>query len=172
MKKVIFDCDNTMGLPGRDVDDGLSLFYLLGSPEIELLGVCSTFGNDCDAQASYTFFQSGSPITCLTGNMCLHLPFTKKYSHLLSRPSAIFSYLQNQCDQWFTQFSSDYNNEGVIIWDLVAAMYCSHPQLFECQDCFISPSIRDLKEGFLRITTTGTPLNLPSRCLNSDLFLI
>ena len=39
MKKipVILDCDNTMGVPGCDVDDGLTLRYLLGCPEVELL---------------------------------------------------------------------------------------------------------------------------------------
>lgn len=45
MKKVIFDCDNTFGMFGRDVDDGLTLFYLLGSPAIDLLGVTLTYGN-------------------------------------------------------------------------------------------------------------------------------
>ncbi|UCF97487.1 MAG: nucleoside hydrolase [Spirochaetaceae bacterium] len=45
MIDLIYDCDITMGLPGKDVDDGLALLYLLGSAEIRLLGVTSTFGN-------------------------------------------------------------------------------------------------------------------------------
>ncbi len=45
MIKVIYDCDNTMGLPNKDVDDGLTLMYLLGSKKIHLLGVTNTFGN-------------------------------------------------------------------------------------------------------------------------------
>ncbi len=45
MKKVIFDCDNTMGLYGKDVDDGLALMYLLGRDDVNLLGVTTTFGN-------------------------------------------------------------------------------------------------------------------------------
>ena len=45
MIDLIYDCDITMGLPGRDVDDGLALLYLLGCPEIRLLGITSTFGN-------------------------------------------------------------------------------------------------------------------------------
>lgn len=45
MIDLIFDCDITMGLPGRDVDDGLALLYLAGESEINLLGVTSTFGN-------------------------------------------------------------------------------------------------------------------------------
>lgn len=43
---VVFDCDNTFGVPGCDVDDGLALLYLLGCPEIDLLGVTCTYGNN------------------------------------------------------------------------------------------------------------------------------
>lgn len=44
-EKVIMDCDNTMGLPWHEVDDGLALLYLLGQPGIDLLGITTTFGN-------------------------------------------------------------------------------------------------------------------------------
>jgi inosine-uridine nucleoside N-ribohydrolase len=44
-EKIIFDCDNTMGLPFKEVDDGLTLLYILGTPEIKILGVTTTFGN-------------------------------------------------------------------------------------------------------------------------------
>ncbi|HIC89703.1 MAG TPA: nucleoside hydrolase, partial [Anaerolineae bacterium] len=39
------NCDNTMGLPHWEVDDGLTLLYLLGRSDVELLGVTTTFGN-------------------------------------------------------------------------------------------------------------------------------
>ena len=42
---VILDCDNTLGVPGCDVDDGLTLLYLLGCPEVELLGITCSYGN-------------------------------------------------------------------------------------------------------------------------------
>lgn len=45
MKKVIFDCDNTLGISNCDVDDGLTLLFLLGRKEFELLGVTLTYGN-------------------------------------------------------------------------------------------------------------------------------
>ncbi|MBN2394108.1 MAG: nucleoside hydrolase [Anaerolineae bacterium] len=51
--KVIFDCDNTMGIPRKEVDDGLTLLYLLGRSDVELLGVTTTFGNG-SADAAYT----------------------------------------------------------------------------------------------------------------------
>lgn len=43
--KLMIDFDITMGVPKRDVDDGLALLYVLGSPSLELLGVTTTFGN-------------------------------------------------------------------------------------------------------------------------------
>ncbi len=44
-KKIVFDCDNTFGMKGCDVDDGLTLLYLLGHPRADLLGVTTTYGN-------------------------------------------------------------------------------------------------------------------------------
>ena len=46
MRKVIYDCDNTMGIKNRDIDDGLALIYLLEEKSIDLLGVTCTYGND------------------------------------------------------------------------------------------------------------------------------
>lgn len=45
MEKIIFDCDNTLGLPLKEVDDGLALYFLLGRGEFDLLGITTTFGN-------------------------------------------------------------------------------------------------------------------------------
>ena len=46
MKKVIYDCDNTMGLDNRDIDDGLALVYLVENKDVDLLGVSTTYAND------------------------------------------------------------------------------------------------------------------------------
>ena len=43
---LIFDCDNTMGVPSCDVDDGLTLLYLLGLRSVELLGITCSYGNN------------------------------------------------------------------------------------------------------------------------------
>jgi inosine-uridine nucleoside N-ribohydrolase len=42
---VILDCDNTMGVAGCDIDDGLALLFLLGCNNINLLGVTCAYGN-------------------------------------------------------------------------------------------------------------------------------
>jgi len=46
MKKVIIDCDNTFGVPGCDLDDGLAIIYTLGTKRADLLGITTTFGNN------------------------------------------------------------------------------------------------------------------------------
>ena len=45
VERVIVDCDNTMGLPGKPIDDGQTLLYLFGRPDIELMGITTSFGN-------------------------------------------------------------------------------------------------------------------------------
>ena len=45
LHKIIYDCDNTIGIKGKDVDDGLTILYLLGRNDVNLLGVTTTHGN-------------------------------------------------------------------------------------------------------------------------------
>jgi inosine-uridine nucleoside N-ribohydrolase len=45
MHRLIYDCDNTMGVRGRDIDDGLALLYLLGRSDVHLEAITATFGN-------------------------------------------------------------------------------------------------------------------------------
>lgn len=45
-KKLIIDCDNTFGVAGCDLDDGLAILYALGADQADLLAVTTTFGNN------------------------------------------------------------------------------------------------------------------------------
>lgn len=45
VKRVIVDCDNTMGKPYAEIDDGLTLLYLLGCDDIELVGITNCYAN-------------------------------------------------------------------------------------------------------------------------------
>lgn len=50
-QKLIFDCDNTMGVEGYPMDDALAFLYVLGNPErAQLLGFTCTYGNGTVAQ--------------------------------------------------------------------------------------------------------------------------
>ena len=64
-EKGILDFDNTMGLRDHEVDDGLVLLYLLGRPEVEVLGITTTFGNgtidEVVAQTEWLLWRLGKP---------------------------------------------------------------------------------------------------------------
>ena len=42
---IVVDCDNTLGLPFKDSDDGLALALLLGDRSAQVVAVTTTFGN-------------------------------------------------------------------------------------------------------------------------------
>jgi purine nucleosidase len=42
---VWIDVDPSVGLPGKDVDDGVALLMALGSPELDVVGVSVSYGN-------------------------------------------------------------------------------------------------------------------------------
>ncbi|MCL2170135.1 MAG: nucleoside hydrolase [Defluviitaleaceae bacterium] len=44
--KIIIDCDNTFGVAGCDIDDGLAILYALGTRRADILGITTTFGNN------------------------------------------------------------------------------------------------------------------------------
>jgi inosine-uridine nucleoside N-ribohydrolase len=46
---LLVDADPSLATFGLDVDDDLALLFLLGSPEVELLGVTTVFGNSTGA---------------------------------------------------------------------------------------------------------------------------
>lgn len=44
-KRIIIDFDNTMGVRGCDIDDGLALLFLLGTEGVRVEAACTAFGN-------------------------------------------------------------------------------------------------------------------------------
>lgn len=267
MKRVVFDCDNTMGMAGCDVDDGLALMYLLGCREVQLEAVTATYGNNktelvydnicrmladlnrtdipvkrgglcagdaqseasaylaelakkhpgelsilatgsltnlwgawqtdpdffrnlkeivlmggiteplvfekkimdelnfsCDPRASFAVLTQGPRVSVITGNNCLKVLFTKEeYKECLEgRPEASARYILKETDYWFDFNRQDYGIQGFYNWDVTAAVYLVHPELFtDCPGAFAF-SEKDLKTGFLRRTKEGGAwCNLP-----------
>ncbi len=68
-RRVICDCDNTMGMPGKPVDDGQALLYLFGRPDIDVLGVTTVFGNSTGEQ---TYGATKRLLECIGQALPLH----------------------------------------------------------------------------------------------------
>ncbi len=302
MIDLIFDCDITMGLAGKDVDDGLALLYLLGRPEIRLLGVTSTFGNSSidevhrcllevlndlgrsdipafrgagrpenesrlspaarflaqsvrrnpgririlasgsttnllgahqtdpsffgnvgeivlmggiseplsirgrgmkelnfssDPEATLYALYAGAPppgslpagadpteypapaacpVTVISANLCLQALLTPaRFAGFLTglageperagrlavrRPVDYRRYLEEKILPWFSCLEQDYGLADFYPWDATAALYCTHPGLFQTREVVLRSGFEDIKTGFLRVEApAGTPDN-------------
>lgn len=242
---IIFDCDNTMGVPGCDVDDGLTLLYLLGCPEVELLGITCSYGNntqqnvydntlrllkawnrkdipvfrggDSAAQrrspaASFLaesarnyagelcvlatgamtnllgaaeedpefwknlktvsimggimepLFVNGVPmdelnLSCDPEASCAVLRHVRDL-RIATAQNSIHSYFpraswrENGLDEsevgyWFDIHETKWNLEGIVIWDVMAAVQLIHPELLDPNETVIGPDVELLRKGMI-----------------------
>ena len=71
-------------------------------------------------------------------------------------------YILKETDYYFGYNEGDYGIHGFYNWDVIAAVYLVHPELFDDQKGTYCLSEEDLKTGFLRWAEDGqTNLNLP-----------
>ncbi|MGF3195165.1 nucleoside hydrolase [Facklamia sp. P12945] len=99
--KVLIDFDNTFFTPNRDIDDGLALMYLLGSPEVAIVGITSTFGNSTIEQVDQSTRQ-------LISKLGLHsIPYAKGASETAD-------YL-TPASQLLVDLANKYKDELIII---------------------------------------------------------
>lgn len=51
IKRILIDCDNSMGLEGKPMDDALAILYLMGcTDEAEIVGIACNYGNASAAE--------------------------------------------------------------------------------------------------------------------------
>lgn len=250
---VILDCDNTFGVPGCDVDDGLALLYLLGCPEVDLLGITCSYGNStqevvyettrnllklwkrediplfhgasspddcsndaavflantacevpdlhllvtgattnlkgaaaldpqffsyplqvsmmgglteelfvngrpmaelnfsCDPEASLSAFQNFKSLRIATAQNCLasYFPFQECQDQLNSSPAPIAEFMRKSLQYWYDEHKQTWKLDGIVNWDVMAAVALIHPELFDLSPSSISPDLSSLKTGWL-----------------------
>ena len=300
-KKVLIDCDNTMGLPEWEVDDGLVILYLLGCRDIDILGITNTFGNgslkdvefytkallkdigrtdiprysgeafdnqnptllldiretgryagevaapdfpsdaarflaeqvdahpgeisilalgpvgnlhdawkldpdfyrkakeivimggytrelilnnascrelnlSCNPEAAYRMFHAECPVVVFNGHICLQAPFVQEDMNRLDMwPEERRQIIQD----WLDRFTDHFGEKHFYLWDLLPAVYVSHPELFDLKDVDIAPTVDSLKFGMLQPVSQGqhaegTPVTgivMPDNILDRDRFM-
>ncbi len=259
---VILDCDNTMGLPGKEIDDGLTLLYLLGRPDIEVLGVTTTFGNgpieavypatqrllralgredipvlegagqrgqpptaaarflaetvaarpgevavlaigplgnlraaaeldpgffghvrqiacmggylhplrigqrdvaelnfSCDPEGAYATLHAPCPVTVMNAHVCLQAPFGAGDLARLPWDAPTRASVQG----WLETFGAWCGVDVFYLWDLLPAVYLSHPELFAPRPVRLRSTVADLETGSLVLAQgeAGSPVNMP-----------
>jgi inosine-uridine nucleoside N-ribohydrolase len=274
---VYFDCDNTMGLPGCDMDDGMALLYLLGRDDIQLEAVTTSFGNSTiekvhantermfkelhlhhvplkkgapsperrESEASHylateiprrgekvKLLITGSPTniyaacleneemlnyidemifmggltepliisgkvmnelnfasdpeathylihcpvkkTIMSAQICLNAFFdNEKMEYVLNHQDyPAFAYMSAPLKLWYDFISQKYGVPGFHVWDIVAAIYITTPDLFDRNEVRITSTVTELEKGFLKIDHSQTehPVNLPKKIRDIERF--
>ena len=280
MEQVLYDCDNTMGLPRKEIDDGLALLYLLGRPDVTLLGVTTTFGNgtaqeayaqtermlralgradiplfrgadrrgapptaaahflaaaaaahpgqvtllatgplgnlhaaarvdpgfwghlkqvacmggylrplrigyrnvaelnlSADPQASFAVLNAplhpalgiACPVTLMNAQVCLQAPFGwPDLRQLRGWDRRTRRVVRN----WLLAFGLYCGVPRFYLWDLLPAVYISHPGLFDQNPVWVHPTVADLEKGRLVLAREGpgARVNMPTRILDRERF--
>ena len=110
----------------------------------------------CDPKASLAALENGRRTSVMTGNNCLRVLFTKEdYRSRFGDGSAIGNFIRDTTDYWFLDNEEVYGIPGFYNWDITAAAYLCHPELFtdEWDDFRLSEA--DLSHGFLRRAECG-----------------
>jgi len=273
-ERVICDCDNTLGVPGKPVDDGQTLLYLLGRSDIELVGVTTTFGNgtidevysaterllraversdipvcrgasyrgesfteaarflaemvarypgeitlltigplgnlraaaeldpgffhrlkqivcmggylhplplpgwedvpelnlSSDPEAAFVVLNAPCQVTLMNAHICLQAPFGLTELALIERWSN--SLIYRSIRDWLLECKNRHGEANDYLWDLLPAVYISHPELFDANPVRICSTVADLETGTLIIANDedGALINMPTHILDLDQF--
>lgn len=118
---ILIDFDNTFFTDNRDVDDGLALIYLLGSLDVNIVGITSTFGNS----------------TLEEVNRCTELLIDKlglSYDLFRSGASECGDYLTD-ASQWIVDKANEYAGDISILalgsMSNLAGAWLRDPEVFE-----------------------------------------
>lgn len=276
MHKVIFDCDNTMGVPDRDIDDGLALLFLLGRKDVDIMGITTTFGNStidivhqntekmlrdlkidaiplhkgaatknyrhssaskfladmakehkgeitllatgsltnllgayeidstffhnlkqivlmggitepliinkknleelnfsCDPEAAHRVLSSNSMVTVLTGQICLQAFFGEnELNRMQNDDHPIYKYIAKSAENWYKTIMEGFQVYGFYNWDIVAALYITHPELFDINISNVISTKEDLQRGYLKISDSNINaymVNIPTKISDMDM---
>ena len=97
----------------------------------------------------------------------------QKMEHVLQHQDVPgFAYLKDPLKLWYDCISIRYGVAGFHVWDIVAAVYITHPELFDRNQVCIASTPEDLQSGFLRVDRNGTVnrVNLPTKIQDLDRF--
>ena len=110
----------------------------------------------CDPLATYTVLTRGNDVAVITGNNCLKVLFTREeYEREFADESRdVVRFIKKETDYWFDNNMDVYGIPGYYNWDVIAAAYMMHPELFEGNKTDFCLSVEALKKG--RLTVSGS----------------
>lgn len=109
----------------------------------------------CDPLATFSVLTSGTQVGVITGNNCLKVLFTREEyeRELVDNKKDVVRFIRKETDYWFDNNMDEFGIPGYYNWDVVAAVYLMHPELFEQHKIDFALSVEELDHG--RLTKSG-----------------
>jgi inosine-uridine nucleoside N-ribohydrolase len=147
---------------------GVTHPLFLGNQAMDELNLSS------DPQAAFQVIRSGAELTMITGHLCLEAMMdADRINRVFSTGgSSLRRIFLRPVMEWQTYIRRKYGVDGFPVWDAVAAVYLTSPELFEDRMVGIVSTEEDLARGLLLSDEPPTPpvVHLPVRIKNTALF--
>lgn len=147
---------------------GITEPLMIGGKQMHELNFAS------DPEATQYLLNCPVKKTIASAQLCLDAFFDqpKMDTVLQQQDVPAFAYLKEPLKLWYDFISAKYGVPGFHVWDIVAAVYITHPDLFDQNEMCISSTVEDLKSGFLRSgqNDPANIVNVPTKIRNLERF--
>ena len=122
-----------------------------------------------DPEGAFAVLNTPCPVTLMNAHVCLQAPFDWRD---LERIEHWGPNMRRIVRNWLLAFG-DYCGVSVFyLWDLVPAIFISHPELFDDNPVWMNSTVTDLETGTLVVASEGegSRVNMPERILDPEQF--
>lgn len=127
----------------------ISLMGGITEPLIINRKVLNELNFSCNCKAALNVLEYGKSIIIATGNTCLDGFFTKERFEKLKEGNEFERWLYIESQYWFNREKNVFENNGIYIWDILAAVTLLNPNLLIENTLDISPDEASMKKGLL-----------------------
>ena len=115
-----------------------------------------------DCRASLDVLRRGHGLRIATAQNCLASFFPREgLEELAESGSPVGVYLADALADWYGHNAVHWNLDGIVNWDVMAAVQLVRPELFDLNDTVITPTPESLSQGMLAGGGPAIPVQLP-----------
>ena len=123
-------------------------------------------------EAAYNVLSSKAKISILNGHVTSHAVFgLEELEELSKREGRVYRFIESSIGHWVEKMEEKLGIIGFCNWDMAAAIYMSHKELFTRDIVAITPDRERLKIGDLNLDKKGMKkITMPRKILDMKKF--
>ena len=142
---------------------GITAPIYLGDDELPELNLA------CDPEAAYAVLTAPCEITLMNAQICLEAPFSLED---MPRIKYWDDRTKKMIQDFLEHLGQKHGEAKDYLWDVLPAVYLSHPEIFGRNDILLSSTVEDLTTGMIYEAQGGDlpRINMPNKILDIDQF--